>query len=84
MKTLKNIRETLEKEYPILSEMINGEEFILNTNDRAETLDRWAANLYNQELADQAIQDAENAKNSALEKLAALGLTENELNSLIK
>ena len=84
MKTLKEIRDALEIEYPTLSECDNGEDKQLSAADRKSTLDQWADNMYAGEVQKQTELDKEAAKTSAIEKLAALGLTELEANSLVK
>jgi hypothetical protein len=84
MKTLKEIRDLLETEYPTLTESDNGEDKQLSTSDRKSTLDKWADNMYAVEVQKQAALDKEAAKTSAIGKLAALGLTELEVNSLVE
>lgn len=84
MKTLKEIRDLLESQYPTLTECDNGEDKQLSTSDRKSTLDGWASNMYAVEVEKQAALDKEAAKTSAIKKLAALGLSELEVNSLVK
>lgn len=84
MKTLKEIRDLLETEYPTLTESDNGEDKQLSTSDRKSTLDKWADNMYAGEVQKQDALDKEAAKTSAIGKLAALGLTELEVNSLVE
>jgi hypothetical protein len=83
MKTLKEIRDQLEIEYPTLSESNNGEERQLSAALRKITLDQWAANILAVAIGNQATLDKEAAKVSALSKLAALGLTQDEVEALI-
>ena len=84
MKKLVDIRKDLETKYPVLTQTFNGEELELTLNERKETLDLWADNLYKTELENAAQIEKEAAKVSAIEKLAALGLTQDEANLLIK
>ena len=83
MKTLKEIRDALEIEYPTLTELTNGEIQQLSIAARKSMLDQWAANMYAVEVEKQAALDKEAAKTSALSKLAALGLTQQEVAALI-
>ena len=46
MKTLKEIRDALEIEYPTLTELTNGEVKQLSIATRKSMLDQWAANMY--------------------------------------
>ena len=84
MKTLKEIRDGLEIQYPTLTECDNGADKQLSAADRKSTLDRWADNMYSGEVQKQTELDRKAAKTSAIEKLATLGLTELEANSLVK
>lgn len=83
MKTLKEIRDILETEYPTLTESTNGEEKQLSAAARKAILDDWAANMYAKQAESQAALDKEAARTSALSKLAALGLTQEEVSALI-
>lgn len=80
MKTLIEIRDVLETEYPILTEVVNGENTELSAEERKETLDRWANNLYTKELEAKAIEDKAQAKAVLL---ARLGITAEEATLLL-
>jgi glycogen synthase len=80
MKTLIEIRDVLETEYPILTEVVNGENTELSEEERKETLDRWANNLYTKELEIKAIEDKAAAKAALLERL---GITAEEAELLL-
>jgi hypothetical protein len=75
MKTLTEIRAELEAEYPVLTEVTNGEEVKLTAKDRKETLDQWANNLYAKEVEVKEAEDKIQAKAALLERL---GITAEE------
>jgi hypothetical protein len=75
MKTLEEIRNELETTHPVLTKSFNGEEVTLSREERKETLDFWASNLYSKEVAIAEAADKAAARQAVL---ARLGLTEEE------
>ena len=75
MKSLKEIRDALEIEYPTLTESNNGEEVTLSSAERKSVLDKWADNLFAKEVEMKASEDKLAAKAALLTKL---GITADE------
>lgn len=69
----------LKKVYPTLTKGVNDEVIEMNADEYEATLAEWAQNLLNQETKEAEI---EAAKEAAQAKLAALGLTADDLKAL--
>jgi hypothetical protein len=69
----------LKKAYPTLTKGVNDQVIEMDADEYEATLAEWAENLLNQETKDAEI---EAAKEAAQAKLAALGLTADDLKAL--
>ena len=76
--------EAFRAEYPELFKQVNGDRIKLTNDEYEATLVEWADNQIAQEAKQQARLDAEAAKEAGKAKLKALGLTDAEINALIK
>jgi hypothetical protein len=77
--SINTIKANLTKEYSVLTEIHNGVEIELNAEEYDLRIQKWAENQYAKE---QAELEAKAKKLTAESKLAALGLTADDLKAL--
>jgi hypothetical protein len=77
--TIENKTTELKKIYPMLTKGVNNETIEMTPDEYEATISQWAQNLLDQENKKAA---AEAAKKAAEAKLAALGLTTDDLAAL--
>ena len=77
--TLENKIAELKKSYPTLTKGVNDETIEMTAEEYEATITQWAQNLLDQE---NKKLEAEAAKTAAQAKLAALGLTTDDLAAL--
>ena len=82
MTTLNEQIKALKLKYPTLTKGINDEVFELDADEYLATITEWAQNMLNQEIANDAEAAKATAKATAEGKLAALGLTTDDLRAL--
>jgi hypothetical protein len=76
--------EAFRAEYPELFKQVNGDRIQLTDEEYEITLGEWADNQIAKEAEETARLEAEAKKESGKVKLKALGLTDAEINALIK
>jgi hypothetical protein len=76
--------EAFRAEYPELFKQVNGDRIQLTDEEYEATLGEWADNAIAKDAQDAAKEEAEAKKESGKAKLKALGLTDAEINALIK
>jgi hypothetical protein len=76
--------EAFRAEYPELFKQVNGDRIQLTDEEYETTLGEWADNQIAKEAEDAAKVEAEAKKVSGKAKLAALGLTDAEIEALVK
>jgi hypothetical protein len=76
--------EAFRAEYPELFKQVNGDRIQLTDEEYEITLGEWADNEIAKEAEDAAKAEAEAKKESGKAKLKALGLTDAEIEALVK
>ena len=76
--------EAFRAEYPELFKQVNGDRIQLTDEEYEATIAEWADNQIAQEVKEQAKLDAEAAAVAGKAKLKALGLTDAEIEALVK
>lgn len=76
--------EAFRAEYPELFKQVNGDRIQLTEEEYEATLAEWADNAIAKEAEDAARAEAEAKKESGKAKLKALGLTDAEIEALVK
>lgn len=76
--------EAFRTEYPELFKQVNDDRIKLTEEEYEATLAEWADNQIAKEAEEQAKLDAEATKEAGKAKLKALGLTDAEIEALVK
>lgn len=82
MTTKTDLIAQCKSEHPTITEMVNGVERELDKKEYDATIEKWAEMRLTQIVLEETIIAAEAAKEAAQAKLAALGLTTNDLKAL--